>query len=119
MDRDASWSNNSLLNSNELFILKGPLAMGFKMGTKNFAKLYVAVPMADSIGLILGNPLANGLCTLLSPYRMPDLLPTGFNFSNSDVEIFFLVSKSLRIILNFFSKLSMYLISLPSLMLAF
>ena len=69
MDRDASWSNNSLLNSNELFILKGPLAMGFKMGTKNFAKLYIAVPMTDNIGLILGNPLANGLCTLLSPAR--------------------------------------------------
>ena len=43
----------------------------------------------------------------------------GLNFSNSDVEIFFLVSKSLRIILNFFSKLRMYLISLAGFMLAF
>ena len=38
-----------------------------RTGTKNFASLYVGVPIAERIGLNGGNPFIRGLCTLADP----------------------------------------------------
>ena len=37
------------------------------MGTKNFASLYVGVPIAERMGLNGGNPFLRGLCFLADP----------------------------------------------------
>ena len=64
---EASCSSISLLNVNELTMLYGLLTMGAKMGIKNLAKLYEAVPIADKIGLNLGMPRTNFLWIFPSP----------------------------------------------------
>ena len=38
-----------------------------RTGTKNFASLYVGVPIAERISLNGGNPFRRGLCTLADP----------------------------------------------------
>ena len=38
-----------------------------RMGTKNFANLYVGVPIAERIGLNGINPFLRGLCSLADP----------------------------------------------------
>ena len=50
------------------------------IGTKNFAKLYVEVPIADKIGRNGGISLVteSNLWTLHNPYMIPGLLPYGF-----------------------------------------
>ena len=35
-----------------------------RIGTKNFASLYVGVPISEKIGLNVGNPFIMVLCTL-------------------------------------------------------
>ena len=37
------------------------------MGTRNFASLYVGVPIAERMGLNDGNPFLMGLCLLAEP----------------------------------------------------
>ena len=45
------------------------------VGTKNFASLYVGVPMTDKIGLKDGRPSVAILWTLAKPYIIPGLEP--------------------------------------------
>ena len=54
------------------------LVKGSNIGTKNLARLYVGVCKADRIGLNGGQPSTSCLCTLQSPYIVPDLVLTGF-----------------------------------------
>ena len=37
------------------------------MGTKNFASLYVGVPIAERMSLSRGHPCLRGLCNLADP----------------------------------------------------
>ena len=44
---------------------------------KNFAILYVGVPISDKIGWKRGTPSLIGLYILARPYKIPGLEPTG------------------------------------------
>ena len=50
---------------------------GANKGTKNFANLYVRVPISDKIGRKGGTPSSIGLCILARPYKIPGLELTG------------------------------------------
>ena len=50
---------------------------GFKIGTKNFASLYVGVFKADKIGRNGGQFPTVALCTLHESHMIPGLVPTG------------------------------------------
>ena len=63
---------------------------GSSIGTKNFASLYVGVPMADKIGLKDGRPSVTILWTLAKPYVIPGLEPEGLKFFYCSLEIYFL-----------------------------
>ena len=45
---------------------------------KNFAILYVGVPISDKIGWKGGTPSLIGLYILARPYKIPGLEPTGY-----------------------------------------
>ena len=66
---------------------------GSSIGTKNFASLYVGVPMADKIGLKDGRPSVTILWTLAKPYIIPGLQPEGLKSLYCSLEISFFVSK--------------------------
>ena len=53
-----------------------------RTGTKNFARLYVSVPIADNIGRKGGVSCVDELYlwTLHKPYMIPGLLPTGTKY---------------------------------------
>ena len=63
---------------------------GSSIGTKNFASLYVGVPMADKIGLKDGGPSVAILWTLAKPYINPGLEPEGLKSLYYSLEISFL-----------------------------
>ena len=63
---------------------------GSSIGTKNFARLYVGVPMADKIGLKDGRPSVTILLTLAKPYIIPGLEPEGIKSLYCSLEISFL-----------------------------
>ena len=50
---------------------------GAKKGTKNFANLYVGLPISDKIGQKGGTSTSIVLCILAQPYKIPGLEPTG------------------------------------------
>ena len=50
-----------------------------RTGTKNFANLYVGVPIAERISLNGGNPFIRGLCILADPSSVPGFEPTALN----------------------------------------
>ena len=62
---------------NESLIVYSVDAKGASKGTKNFAILYVGVPISDKIGRKGGTPSLIGLCILARPYKIPGLEPTG------------------------------------------
>ena len=51
----------------ESLIVNSFCVISYRRGTKNFASLYVGVPIAERIGLNGGNPFIRGLCTLADP----------------------------------------------------
>ena len=69
-----------LAKQKESLMTKSLLANGCNNGTRNLASLYDAVPIADRIGLNLGTPLFNGLCTFALPYKRPGFVPHGCSF---------------------------------------
>ena len=50
---------------------------GDKIGTKNFADLWVVVSIVDKIGRNLGQLLITGLWNFGLPYKIPGLEPLG------------------------------------------
>ena len=73
------------------------------IGTKNFAKLYVGVPMADEIGLKDGRLSVTILWTLAEPYIIPGLEPEGLKSLYCSMEISFLSRRFLRTSVTLFS----------------
>ena len=69
---------------------------GSRIGTKNFASLYVGVPMADKIGLKDGRPSLTILWTLAKPYIIPGLEPEGLKSLYCSMEISFLSLRFLK-----------------------
>ena len=51
-----------------------------KNGSKNFASLYVGVPIAYKIGWKGGRPFLISLCTFPNPYKTPGLDPAVLMF---------------------------------------
>ena len=66
------------------------------IGAKNFASLYVGVPMADKIGLKDGRPSVTILWTLAEPYIIPGLEPEELKSFYCSMEISFLSLRFLR-----------------------
>ena len=69
---------------------------GSSIGTKNFASLYVGVPMADKISLKDGRPSVTIVWTLAKPYTIPGLEPEGLKTLYCSMEISFLSLRFLR-----------------------
>ena len=76
---------------------------GSSIETKNFASLYVGVPMADKIGQKDVRSSVTILWILAEPYIIPGLEPEGFKSLYCSMEISFLSLRFLRIFLNLFS----------------
>ena len=76
---------------------------GSSIETKNFASLYVGVPMADKIGQKDVRSSVTILWILAEPYIIPGLEPEGFRSLYCSMEISFLSLRFLRIFLNLFS----------------
>ena len=51
----------------ESFTVNSSCVISDRTGTKNFASLYVGVPIAERIGPNGGNPFIRGLCPLADP----------------------------------------------------
>ena len=62
---------------------------GSSIGTQNFARLYIGVPMADKIGLKDGRPFVTILLTLAKPCIIPGLEPEGLKSLYCSLEISF------------------------------
>ena len=73
-----SCSTVSVAKLNESLTVYLLLVNGSKIGTKYSASFYVGVCKAYKIGLKGGQPSTHFLCTLLDPYIIPGLVPTGF-----------------------------------------
>ena len=69
---------------------------GSSIETKNFASLYVGVPMADKIGLKDGRPSVTILWTLAEPYINQGLEREGLESLYCSMEISFLSLRFLR-----------------------
>ena len=65
---------------NESLIVYSLDVEGASKGTKNFAILYVGVPISDKIGRKGGTPSLIGLCILARPYKIPGLEQTGSKY---------------------------------------
>ena len=63
------------------------IVWGSSTGTKNFASLYVGVPMIDKIGLKDERPSVTILWTLPEPYILPGLKPEGLKSLYCSMEI--------------------------------
>ena len=63
---------------------------GSSIETKNFASLYVGVPMGDKTGLKDRRSSVIILWTLAKPYIIPGLEPEGLKFLYCSMEISFL-----------------------------
>ena len=77
-------------NVKQSLMLYSLVVRGSSIGTKNFASLYVGVPIADKIGLKLSSVTI--LWTLAEPYIIPGLESEGLKSLYYSMEIFF-VSK--------------------------
>ena len=79
INSEESWSLISLQKENKSLKVYFFTVNSLRIGTKNFAKLYVAVLIADKIsrkgGILFVDELY--LWTLHKPYIMPGLAPTG------------------------------------------
>ena len=83
-----SKSNGPLFNwAYYLLIVYSLVVRGSRTGTKNFASLYVGVPMTDKIGLKDGRPSLTILWTLAKPYIIPGLEPEGLKSLYCSMEI--------------------------------
>ena len=71
-----SCSTTASAKANESFTVHSLLVADFKIGTRNFANLYVRVLISDEIGQ-KGRQLLISLWTLQSPFIIPGLVPTG------------------------------------------
>ena len=65
------WGSSA--NVKESLIVYSLVVWGSSVGTKNFASLYVGVPMADKTGLKDGRPCVTILWTLAKRYIIPGL----------------------------------------------
>ena len=63
----ASKLATSSANENESWAVNSLTVKGNKIGTKNFTRLYVGVPIADKMGRKEGQLSMIGLCTLALP----------------------------------------------------
>ena len=63
----------SSANENESWTVKSLTVKGDKIGTKNFARLYVGVPIADKMGQKEGQLSLMGLYTSALPQSIPGL----------------------------------------------
>ena len=54
----------------ESFTVNSLCVISDRTGTKNFASLYVGVPITERIGINGGNPFIMGLCTLADAHHM-------------------------------------------------
>ena len=68
---------SSSAKENESLIVYSLDVKDASKGTKNFAILYVGVPISDKMGRKGGTPSLIGLCILTRPYKIPGLEPTG------------------------------------------
>ena len=73
----ASTLTTSSANENESWTVNSLTVKGDKIGTKNFARLYVGVPIADKMSRKEGQLSIIGLCTLALPQSIPGLNPVG------------------------------------------
>ena len=69
---------------------------GSSIGIKNFAGLYVGVPMADKIAIKDGRPSVTILWTLAKPYIIPGRDPEGLKSLYGSMENCFLSLRFLR-----------------------
>ena len=75
-----SFSQISSAKWNETVTVYSFWVKGVKNGSKNFASLYVGVPIAYKIGWKGGRPFLISLCTFPNPYKTPGLDPTVLMF---------------------------------------
>ena len=80
INSEESWSLISLQKENESLTVYSLTLIFLRIGTKNFARLYVVLSIADRIsrkgGLWFVDELY--LWAFHKPYMIPGLLPTGF-----------------------------------------
>ena len=77
---------------------------GSSIGPKNFASLYVGVPMADKIGVKDRRSSVTVSWTLAKPYIIPGLEPKGLKSLYMSMEISFLSLRFLRTSVTLFFK---------------
>ena len=65
--RSLSWDKISSTKVKESLTENSFCVLSDRSGTKNFASLYVGVPIAERMGLNGSNPVLRGLCTLADP----------------------------------------------------
>ena len=97
----------------ESLIVHSLVVRGSSIGTKNFASLYVGVPMADKIGLKDGRPSVTILRTLAKPYIIPGLEPEGLKPLYCSMEISLLTfpcKKQLTCVWKIYFKIGLMLI---------
>ena len=75
-----SWSAISVIKLNESLTVYLLVVNGSKIGTRNFASLYIGVCEADEIGLKGGQPSTYFLSSLQEPYSILALVSTDFRF---------------------------------------
>ena len=80
----------------ESLIVYSLVVRGSSIGTKNFASLYVGVPIADKIGLKDGRPSVIILWILAKPYIIPGVEPERLKSLYCSMEISFLSLRFLR-----------------------
>ena len=78
---------SSSANVKESLLVYSLIVWGSSTGTKNFATLYVGVPMIDKIGLKDERPSVTILWTLPEPYILPGLEPKGLKSLYCSMEI--------------------------------
>ena len=95
------WSSSE--NVKESLIVYSVVVRSSSTGTKNFARLYVGVPMADKIGLKDGSPSVTIWLNLAEQYIIPGLKPEGLKSLYCSMEISFLSLRVLRTSVTLFS----------------
>ena len=83
MNSEESWSLISLQKENESLTVYSLTVNSLRIDKRNFARLYIAVSIADRIGRKGRISFVDELYlwTLDKPYMIPVLLPTGFKNS--------------------------------------
>ena len=67
MWRPLTWGKISSTKVKESLTENSFCIISDRNGTKNFASLYVGVPIAERMGVNDSNPVLRGLCTLADP----------------------------------------------------